>query len=126
MSDEPKAPVRVASDEKPDALLDALWARVMEAWDDDKPHHAVLEYAIAQQKLPEVAARYRAVKDGDAEKAARAQKKLDGIVIAATHLLMAMKTPAAPTKVPTSITITAFVICLVLIGWVAHLVFRRG
>ena len=73
-----------------------------------------------------VAARYRAVKDGDAEKAARAQKKLDGIVIAATHLLMAMKTPAAPTKVPTSITITAFVICLVLIGWVAHLVFRRG
>ena len=40
------------------AILDALWARVLEAWDDDKPHHALLEYALRAQKLPEVAGRY--------------------------------------------------------------------
>ena len=141
MSDEPKPEAKIArpvgasvnarvatalpGDDKPDALLDALWSRVLEAWDEDKPHHALLEYAIAQQKLPELAGRYRAIKESDAERSARAQKKLDGIVIAATHLLMAMKTPAAPTKVPTSITLTAFVICLALIVWVARLVFHR-
>jgi hypothetical protein len=115
-----------ANREKADALLEALWARVMDAWDEEKPHHALLEYAIAQQKLPELAGRYRAVKENDPEKAARAQKKLDGIVIAATHLLMAMKTPASPHKVPTWVTATAFVICMILIGWVTRLVFRRG
>jgi len=102
-----------ANREKADALLEALWARVMDAWDEEKPHHAL-------------AGRYRAVKENDPEKAARAQKKLDGIVIAATHLLMAMKTPASPHKVPTWVTATAFVICMILIGWVTRLVFRRG
>jgi hypothetical protein len=113
------------SDDTKDPLLDALWGRVMEAWDEEKPHHALLEYAIAQQKLPEVAGRYRAIKESDPERAARAQKKLDGIVIAATHLLMAMKTPPSPTKVPTWLTATAFVICMILIGWVSRLVFFR-
>ena len=54
-----------------DAILDALWSRVLEAWDDDKPHHALLEYAIREQRLPDVAGRYRTVKERDAEKAAR-------------------------------------------------------
>ncbi len=131
MSDEPtdeakRARALATNDEPRDAVLDALWSRVIDAWDDDKPHHALLEYAITQQKLPDIAGRYRSVKETDPEKAPRAQKKLDGIVIAATHMLMAMKTPPAPTKVPTMITLTAFVICVVLIGWVAHLVFRRG
>jgi hypothetical protein len=114
-----------AQEQSDDALLDALWGRVMEAWDEEKPHHALLEYAITQQKLPEIAGRYRAIKENDAERSARAQKKLDGIVIAATHLLMAMKTPASPQKVPTWVTAMGFVVCMILIGWVVRLVFQR-
>jgi hypothetical protein len=109
-----------------DAMLEALWARVVEAWDDDKPHHALLEYAIREQKLPDVAGRYRKVKDAEPERAARAQKKLDGIVIAATQMLMAMKTPAPTTKAPPWLTLTAFFVSVVLLGWLAWSMFRHA
>ena len=105
-----------------EAVLDALWGRVLEAWDDDKPHHALLEYAIREQKLPDVAGRYRAIKEKDAEKAARAQKKLDGIVIAATQMLMAMKSPPDRYKVPPSVIVVVFVVSLLFL-WLAYAVF---
>jgi hypothetical protein len=108
-----------------DAVLNTLWQRVLEAWDDDKPHHALLDYAIQRQKLPEIAGRYRAVKESDAARAARAQKKLDGIVVAATHMLMAMKSPGER-KVPPWIVVTAFVVSALLLGWLTMEVFRRG
>jgi hypothetical protein len=108
-----------------EAVLDALWGRVMEAWEDDKPHHALLEYAIREQKLPDVAGRYRAVKEKDAEKAARAQKKLDGIVIAATQMLMAMKSPPDRYKLPPSVMTVVFVVSLLVLGWLAYAVFHR-
>ena len=113
------------SEDAGDAILDALWSRVLEAWDDDKPHHAVLEYAIREQKLPEVAGRYRAVKERDAEKAARAQKKLDGIVIAATHMLMAMKSPPDRYKVPRSAMIVLFLASLLILAWLSYAVLHR-
>lgn len=81
-----------------DAIFEALWRRTLEAWDDDKPHAAILEHALASEKLPDLAGRYRALKD-DPEKGARAQKKIDGIVVAATQMLMATKTPPR-TKTP--------------------------
>ena len=81
-----------------DAIFEALWKRTLEAWDDDKPHAAILDHALKSEKLPDLAGRYRALKD-DPEKGARAQKKIDGIVVAATHMLMATKTPPR-TKTP--------------------------
>lgn len=81
-----------------DAIFEALWKRTLEAWDDDKPHAAILEHALKSEKLPDLAGRYRALKD-DPDKAARAQKKIDGIVVAATQMLMATKTPPR-TKTP--------------------------
>jgi hypothetical protein len=90
----------------------------MDAWEDDKPHQALLEYAISAQKLPDLAGRYRAVKEKDAERAARAQKKLDGIVIAATQMLMAMKTPEAQTKPSRALTIAVFIVFVALLFWV--------
>jgi hypothetical protein len=103
-----------------DAIFDSLWARVLETWDDDKPHQAFLDYAIRTQRLPDAAGRYRAQKDAakdDPARAARAQKKLDGIVIAATHMLMAMKTPPGRTQVPPWITLSVFGIVMVLVVW---------
>jgi hypothetical protein len=106
-------------------ILDALWSRALEAWDDDKPHHALLEYALRAQKLPELAGRYRAIKEKDPQKADRAQKKLDGIVIAATQMMMAMKSPPDRFKVPPAMTATFFALSLLLLSWLAYAVFRR-
>jgi hypothetical protein len=124
------------TDERPDeaketppdageAVLESLWSRVLEAWDDDKPHHALLEYALRAQKLPEVAGRYRAIKEKDAAKAARAQKKLDGIVVAATQMLMAMKSPPDRFKLPPAMTATLFAVSMLLLAWLAYAVFHR-
>ena len=106
-----------------DLIFETLWGRVVEAWDEDKPHVALLDYAIRAQKLPEAAGRYRTLKD-DATKGAKAQKKLDGIVIAATQMLMSMKTPAR-TKVPWQMTLIAGIVSVVILGWLATVVFHR-
>ena len=106
-----------------DPILDALWARVLEAWDDDKVHAALLEHAIRAQALPDVAGRYRSLAD-DPDKGPRAKKKLDAIVLAATQMLMSMKTPK-PGKTPLPITLSAFGICVLLLAWLAWEVWGR-
>ena len=100
-----------------DPIFEALWKRVDEAWDDDKPHAAILDHALRTQNLPELAGRYRALVD-DPARGELAKKKVNVIVIAATESLMAMKTPKAG-KVPVSITLTAFAVCVLLLTWLA-------
>jgi hypothetical protein len=107
----------VAEDDEKDPLLEALWTRVMQAWDDDKTHAALIDHAVRAQRLPDIAGRYRALAD-DPEKGPAAKKKLDAIVLAATQMLMSMKTPK-PGKVPLPITLSAFGVCAVLLGWLA-------
>jgi hypothetical protein len=106
-----------------DAALEALWQRVIDAWSDDKTHGALLEYALHAEHLPEIAGRYRALKD-DPEKGERAQQRLNAIVVAATQRMMSMKTPAR-TKVPLPITLSAFGIFLFALGFLADAFFRR-
>jgi hypothetical protein len=100
-----------------DPVLDALWDRALAGWDDEKAHAALLEHALRAQLLPELAGRYRAVVE-DPERGPRARKKIDAIVIAATQSLLAMKTPR-PGKVPLPITLSAFGVCALLLGWLA-------
>ncbi len=105
-------------EEATDRVLDALWGRVMESWDDDAVHAAALDHAVRAQRLPELAGRYRAIATSG-ERAEGAKKRLDAIVIAATAMLMAMQTPK-PQKIPLAITLSAFGICaflLLLLGW---------
>ncbi|MDP9002257.1 MAG: hypothetical protein M3O46_19360 [Myxococcota bacterium] len=104
-------------DESQDPVLDALWMRVLERWDDEHLHAALLELALGTQALPEIAGRYRALVD-DPEKGEVAKKKVDAIVIAATQMLMSMRTPK-PGKVPLPITLSAFAICMVTLSWLA-------
>lgn len=101
-----------------DPIFEALWAKVVERWDDDKPHQAVLQHALSAQILPELAGRYRKLKD-DPDKSARAQKKIDGIVAAATQMLMATKTPA-PTKTPWSWTVSAVLLFGLVIAFLFY------
>jgi hypothetical protein len=100
-----------------DPVLEALWNRALEAWDDEKVHAVLLEHALRTQNLPTLAGRYRAV-TGDPERAPKAQKKLEAIVLAATQSMLAMKTPK-PGKIPLSITLSAFGVCAALLGWLA-------
>ncbi len=107
--------VPVPDEERADPVLEALWKRVLEAWDDEKVHGALIEHAMHQQRLPEVAGRYRALAD-DPEKGPVAKKKLDAVVLAATQMLMAMRTPK-PGKVPLTITLTAVAVSALLLAW---------
>jgi hypothetical protein len=100
-----------------DPVLEALWRRVLEAWDDDKAHGALIDHGLRTEALPELASRYRALV-ADACKGPVAKAKLDAIVSAATQMLWAMKTPA-PGKVPLPITLSAFGICAFLLTWLA-------
>jgi hypothetical protein len=106
-----------------DRVLDALWTRVLAAWDDDATHAALLDHALRAQALPEIAGRYRALVD-DPDKGPLAKRKLDGIVVAATQMLMSIKTPP-PGKVPLPITLTAFAICALMLGWLALALWHR-
>ena len=106
-----------------DAVFEALWKRVLDAWDDDRAHAALLEHAVRAQALPELAGRYRALAD-DPAKGPLAKKKLDAIVVAATNLLFSTKTPP-PGRVPLPITLSAFGVCAALLGWLAWALWGR-
>jgi hypothetical protein len=104
-------------DAKSDPVLEALWERALAAWDDEKPHAALLEHALRAQALPDLAGRYRALM-GDPQRGPAAKKRLDLIVVTATQSLMAMKTPK-PARIPLAITLSAFGVCFLLLGWLA-------
>jgi hypothetical protein len=106
-----------------DPLFEALWAKVLAAWDDDKIHGAVLEYSVTAERLPDLAGRYRALKDHPV-KGARAKKRLDAIIIAATQLMMSMKT-SAKTAIPLSITLTVAGILACALVFAAYAMFHR-
>ena len=104
-----------------DAVFEALWKRALEAWDDDKPHAALLEHALKSEQLPDLAGRYRAL-ERDPEKGARAKKKIDGIVIAATQMLMATKTPPR-TKTPWQWSAAAALMFAIVCAWLVYQLF---
>jgi hypothetical protein len=110
-------------EENDDAIFETLWGRVLEAWDDDKPHQAILDYALQAERLPDLAGRYRALKD-DPAKGEHAKKRIDAIVNAATQMMLAMKTPRRE-KPPASLTLTAFAIAMLVMALLAWAVFGR-
>jgi hypothetical protein len=107
--------------EAPDVVFAALWTRVLASWDEDKPHQAALSYAIEHEMLPEIAGRYRKLFE-DPEKGARAKKKVDGIVMAATQLMLATKTPPRE-KVPWTWTASVAVVMVLVISFLAYKLF---
>jgi hypothetical protein len=106
-----------------DEGFDALWAKVIEDWGDEKRHAAILAYALETENLPELAGRYRALKD-DPEKGAYAQKRIDAIVVSATQMLASMKTPPPP-KQNKPLTIAVAIVSACVISWLAWQVFGR-
>jgi hypothetical protein len=106
----------------PDAALEALWARALQDWGNAACHAALVEYALQAGKLPDLAGRYRPLKN-DPEKGERANKQLDAIVLAATQMMLAMKTPRV-TKPPPGMTFSVAGICAVVLAWLAYAMWR--
>jgi hypothetical protein len=114
----------VAEEEKTDdAAFESLWGRVLEAWDEDKPHKAILEYALRTERLPDLAGRYRALKE-DPAKGERAKKQIDVLINAATQMMLSMKTPPR-VKPPASLTFSAFAIAALVIIFLAWAIFGK-
>jgi hypothetical protein len=106
-----------------DPVLEALWRRVLDAWDDPRAHEAALEHAVRKQTLAELAGRYRAI-SGDARRKDVATARLNAIVGAALLLMESAKTPPR-TGIPIGITLSAAAACAVVLGWLAWIVFAR-
>lgn len=105
-----------------DAVLEALWKRTLEAWDDEKTHAACLEHALREKQLPNLAGRYRALRD-DPERGPIAKQRIDAILQAATQMLFTMKTPK-PTKTPAWLFWSALLTCAVMLFYVAYALFH--
>ncbi len=116
--DESKPEVSRVEEATGDIVFDTLWARVLSAWDDDKPHGALVQYAVKNHKLPELAGKYKSLTT-DPDKKVRAQKRLDGVVMAATQLLFAMKSPPLP-KSNKTINIIAVLMAISAIAFLAY------
>lgn len=74
----------------PDPVLEALWKRVTDNWDDARSHEAFLRHCQENSLLGEAAARYRPFKSDEA-RGAFAQKRLEAITLLATSALMAQR-----------------------------------
>jgi len=106
-----------------DRVLEVLWQRAVLAWDDDEAHAALIEHALAAHALPTIASRYRALGD-DPAKGPRAKRQLDRIVLAATQMLIATRTPR-PVRPPLAITLSAVGVCVLLLSWLAFAMWGR-
>ena len=70
-----------------DAALEAAWARVEEAWDDEDAHRKFKALAASLGRLDFAGTRYRGVRDGDPERADVAQREIDRLVALAMSQL---------------------------------------
>ncbi len=113
----------MVSGDKDDPIFEGLWQKTLDAWDEDARHAAVLEYALREKTLPDLAGRYRALKD-DPEKGEIAQKRIDGILATATTMLFSMKTPK-PTKTPSWLFWSALLTCAVMLLYVAYAMLHK-
>lgn len=92
-----------------DPVAEGLWARVLEAWDDDTRHAAFLAHCRMQGNLGTAARRYRAIAEDEEgggayrtspERAADAKKRLGSITTLALLELQATATTPDDTRRP--------------------------
>lgn len=88
-----------------DPGIEALWAHVLDHWEDDKAHAAFLQQCDQLNQLPEAATRYRGMA-GDHTRAEVAEKKLKAVAVLAMAKLESHRT-APPGGQPVVVTILA-------------------
>ena len=73
-----------------DPVLEALWKRALDHWDDDAAHGAFLEHCQRTDRLVEAAVRYRGM-SGDRERGKIAEKRLSSVALLALAQLEASR-----------------------------------
>lgn len=67
---------------QPDPVLEALWKRVLDGWDEEATHSVFLDYCQKSDRLVDAAVRYRGMA-GDRERAQLSEKKLKAVALLA-------------------------------------------
>jgi len=100
-----------------DAVLEALWKKVVASWDDEDPHTRFLEHCRATGQLLEAAVRYRGMA-GDHARGPSAEKRLRAIAIVA---MASLETERAPRREASADWARILLIALFLAGSLALL-----
>lgn len=101
-----------------DPVLEALWKKVLDDWENDAAHGSFLEYCQTSDQLLEAAVRYRGMA-GDRSRGPSADKRLSAI-----SLLALSKLESARTLPPSSISRTStLLVVLFFIGSFVALIF---
>jgi hypothetical protein len=78
-----------------DPVLEALWKKVLDDFDNDRAHGAFIEHCQTTGQLLEAAVRYRGMA-GDHLRGPIAEKRLAGIAVLALAGLESERTPERP------------------------------
>ena len=93
-----------------DPSIEALWAHVLDHWQDEQAHAAFLQQCDHLNQLAEAATRYRGM-TGDRTRAEVAEKKLKAVAVLAMAKLESHRTPPSEGH-PVLVTVLA----LLLVG----------
>ncbi len=95
-----------------DAVLEALWKKVLDDFEDDAAHARFIEHCRSTNQLLEAAVRYRGMK-GDHARGRQADKRLGAI---ATLAIASLETTRTPERNHVALAVRLFVILLFLVG----------
>ncbi|MCB9585556.1 MAG: hypothetical protein H6718_09165 [Polyangiaceae bacterium] len=101
-----------------DPILEALWKKVLDNWDDDAVHGAFMSHCQDTRQLPEAAARYKGM-TGDHERGSSAEKRLGGVAILAMASLQ-HEPRSDPSKAPRLIAALISVLFVVATAYLLH------
>lgn len=107
-----------------DPVLEALWKRVVDEWENEERHAAFLDYCQGNERLVEAAVRYRGMA-GDRTRSESAEKKLRAVALLAMTKLEVSRTTERPGSGHSAsyVLIAGFV--LATIGLLAYLAATR-
>ena len=101
-----------------DPVLEALWKKVLDDWQNDATHGSFLEYCQKSDQLLEAAVRYRGMA-GDRTRGPSADKRLAAISLLALTRLESARTPPRSSMSKT----TTMVLVLFFVGSLVALLF---
>lgn len=99
--------------------LSDLWEQVLSRWDEAALHDAALDLARHSELLPDLAARYRKVKDDEAAPEAQrelAKKRLGAIALVAMQALDGARTAPKP-GLPRWVTVVVAIVSALVSIW---------
>ncbi|HEX4338569.1 MAG TPA: hypothetical protein VH062_21840 [Polyangiaceae bacterium] len=100
-----------------DPVLEVLWKKVLDDFDDDRSHERFIEHCQATRQLLEAAVRYRGMA-GDHARGAQAERRLSSVAALA---LAGLETTREPERHWATFAVRVFLILLFLGGSIALL-----